>query len=77
MLEWTWAYYKGEDVDLYMYYRMHYAPLFKSLLHHFPLYGESFFKDQKHHLCQPDYTIIICVALRRFSLIQPRIWIKS
>ena len=42
MLEWTWAYYNGKDVDLYMCYRMHYAPLFKSLLHHFPLYGESF-----------------------------------
>lgn len=42
MLEWTWNYYTGLVVDLYTYYPMHYAPRFKSLLGHFPLYGESF-----------------------------------
>jgi len=69
MLEWTWAYYKGEDVDLYMYYRMHYAPLFKSLLHHFPLYGESFLKTKNTTYVNPITQLLYVLPYDDFHLI--------
>ncbi len=37
MLEWTWDYYIGNPIDLYKYYPMSYAPLFKSLLNEIPI----------------------------------------
>lgn len=48
MLEWTWDYYTGKEVDLYKYYYMSYAPLFKSLLAHIPFDDESLLSTNKN-----------------------------
>ena len=48
MLEWTWDYYIGKEVDLYKYYYMNYAPLFKSLLTYIPFDDELLLSQEKN-----------------------------
>lgn len=48
MLEWTWDYYIGKEVDLYKYYTMSYAPLFKSLLNEIPIDDEPILSPTKN-----------------------------
>lgn len=48
MLEWTWDYYIGKEVDVYKYYTMSYAPLFKSLLNEIPIDDEPILSPNKN-----------------------------
>lgn len=48
MLEWTWDYYIGKEVDVYKYYTMSYAPLFQSLLNEIPIDDEPILSPNKN-----------------------------
>ena len=71
MLEWTWDYYTGKEVDLYKYYHMGYAPLFKSLLNTIPLSDEesvlSQYKNTTH--VNPITQLLYVLPYADFNLI--------
>ena len=71
MLEWTWDYYIGNEVDLYKSYHYGYAPLFKSLLDNIPLYDEESFlsdtRDTTH--VNPLTQLLYVLPYKDFGLI--------
>jgi len=70
MLEWTWDYYTGKEVDLYKYYHVGYAPLFKSLLSHIPFDDESLLSlDNNTTHVNPLTQLLYVLPYEDFNLI--------
>jgi 5'-3' exonuclease len=69
MLEWTWNYYNGREIDYTLYYNMNYAPLFSSLLKHIPCFEESFLKETKINYVHPITQLIYVLPFEDYHLI--------
>ena len=69
MLEWTWDYYNGQEIDLYKYYHMGYAPLFKSLLSHIPFDDERLSQNKNTTHVNPLTQLLYVLPYEDFNLI--------